>query len=243
MLGWVISLHLGHTSPAVSISSFVAWLCSLMGNMCVVSTFSSNFLAWHCYSNNVATWHIYIMWKFILILFWTLWNGTAPQYCSLSPDNRDTAKSMKTSWRVTTRRSPAPNPDWPRPFQSPTQRLALRLLSSLRWMPTTKTRGPETSDKRGTHRKSYRHTTSTSFQSRTLSQKKLSLTSRQKVLQGTESVKGMCAKCRGWNKDECACSWQKQFFFYAKHPLIQMLSWNNSCIMEPGNAEVFLLHK
>lgn len=122
----------------------------------------------------------------------------------LSPGNSNTAKSTTTSWRVTTRQSPAPNPDSPHPFRSPTQHLAPHPPSTCPRTPTARARA-QSSDKRQTHRKSWLHTMNTSFPSQTPSRRTFSLTCHQKALQGTEPLKKdatMCAKCWGCKKDE-----------------------------------------
>lgn len=101
--------------------------------------------------------------------------------------NRNTAKSMKPSWRATTPQWHAPNLDSPRLFQSPTRRSVPlpRSDSPTSRIPTTRTAGA--SETRQTFRRLWLLLTSTSFPSQTPNRKKLSPTCPQKALKGTET--------------------------------------------------------
>lgn len=105
----------------------------------------------------------------------------------IAVSNRNTAKSMKPSWRATTPQWHAPNLDSPRLFRSPTRRSVPlpRSDSPTSRIPTTRT--PGTSETRQTFRRWWLRLTSTSFPSQTPNRKKLSPTCPQKALKGTEN--------------------------------------------------------
>lgn len=106
---------------------------------------------------------------------------------NIAVSNRNTAKSMKPSWRVTTPQWSAPNLDSPRLFRSPTLRSVPlpRSDSPTSRIPTTRT--PGASDTRQKFRRWWPPSTSTSFPSQTPNRRKLSPRCLQKALKGTET--------------------------------------------------------
>lgn len=116
--------------------------------------------------------------------------------------NRNTAKSMKPSWRATTPQWHAPNLDSPRLFRSPTQRSGPlpRSDSPTSWIPTTIT--PGASEMRQKFRRGWLPLTSTSFPSQTPNRRKLLPTCPQKALKGTETeilTKAPQTHSKPWN--------------------------------------------
>lgn len=105
----------------------------------------------------------------------------------IAVSNRNTARSMKPSWRATTPQWHAPNLDSHRLFRSPTRRSVPlpKSDSPTSLIPTTRT--PGASETRQTFRSWWPPLTSTSFPSQTPNRRKLSLTCPQKALKGTET--------------------------------------------------------